>query len=375
MNDLTPEQIFNRYKKLKINKSTAIKNLDLIIKTNSDNRLRSKALEIIITNFLYESLDMLKWFFENETSQDILFKIYILLENNGDKLSRSVLRLMEEIIGNYYLINYDITSRDAMGLEFLTQLIREQFCASNLEKWHFNRFELKKGKVVSLELECVDTVVTKYVKLFKDLRKLILEDCYLSDFCNMQKLVSLKISGPQVPQINSIDEIEGFEKLINLRELDLSRNEISEIKNLEKCLKLKKLDLSYNYLNEIKCLDFLTELEYLNLSSNGISEIYGLNSLLNLKELDLRENYITEINGFESLVNLKILKLDYNEISVIKGFENLNKLEFLSISNNNLISNSELPPILNESVGVINPQRFVEYCRQKSLRKKLNTLR
>lgn len=129
--------------------------------------------------------------------------------------------------------------------------------------------------------------------------------------------------------ITDISEIEGLEKLINLEELDLRKNNISEIKGLNTLTNLTILNLRKNQISEIKGLEKLINLKKLNLSENNISEIKGLDHLKNLEYLNLNLNNISEIKGFENLTNLLHLDMFRNTFTEIKGLENLTKLAFI----------------------------------------------
>ena len=61
---------------------------------------------------------------------------------------------------------------------------------------------------------------------------------------------------------------------------------------------------------EIEGLEKLNQLKVLLLAYNEIKEIKGLKHLTNLQELSLNDNQITEIKGLENLTNLRTLYLD-----------------------------------------------------------------
>ena len=95
-------------------------------------------------------------------------------------------------------------------------------------------------------------------------------------------------------EITDISEIEGLQRLFNLKELDLQHNKITEIMGLEHLTNLQILNISYNQIKEIMGLEQLTSLQNLKLWNNQIKEIMGLEHLTNLKELYLNENPIKE---------------------------------------------------------------------------------
>lgn len=146
----------------------------------------------------------------------------------------------------------------------------------------------------------------------------------------MEKAIQLYYSELQLSE-SGIDEIEGLEKLFNLRKLYLNKNLITELKGLENLINLEVLDLSFNNITEIKGLDNLSKLKYLNLSCNKITEIKGLENLINLEKLDLSFNKITEIQNLDNLANLTRLNIYDNPILDLKGLNNLKNLTRLEI--------------------------------------------
>ena len=69
--------------------------------------------------------------------------------------------------------------------------------------------------------------------------------------------------------VNKLTDVKGLEKLTELRELYLHRNQLTELpKGLEKFTQLKTLVLNNNQLTEVKGLEKLTRLEVLHLENN-----------------------------------------------------------------------------------------------------------
>jgi Leucine-rich repeat (LRR) protein len=190
--------------------------------------------------------------------------------------------------------------------------------------------------------------------------------------------------------ITDIAEIQGLERLSQLKELNLSSNCIEEIKGLEHLTTLRKLNLNDNpiriserhlvwkraqevvkYCQDKKRgkLPFVTvkgkkhyaykyKLTLSKLNLTDITEIHGLQNLTNLLRLNLNENQITEIRGLEQLTNLQKLALRSNEIEKIKGFETLTDLQVIDLRGN---------PIKEEERHLIlkSAQELVKYCQEK----------
>ncbi len=115
--------------------------------------------------------------------------------------------------------------------------------------------------------------------------------------------------------IKSIRDIEGLDRLVNLRTLYLGENKITKIEGLDQLVNLEKLRLNYNQIAKIEGLDRLVKLKVLNLQENKITKIEGLDQLVKLVELDLYRNRITTIEGVDKLVSLKKLDLYENPLA------------------------------------------------------------
>lgn len=115
--------------------------------------------------------------------------------------------------------------------------------------------------------------------------------------------------------ITDIMEIEGLETLVDLKELNLSKNAITEIKGLETLISLEKLYLSSNQIEIIIGLDTLKNLKFLDLCNNNISGVKRFEVSLSPNQFYLMgnpiKNIIRDIYGLYSIQNLK----DYSKLS------------------------------------------------------------
>ena len=366
MSDLNPSEIYRRFQSKELDKAAAIaylksiiendndeemriqavkfldeitnqifKYLERLLKSDKNEKIRSVSAKLIIANYLEEGLDLLKWIFEHEQSSDCLLEIYNTLANKDSASAKDLLHSMEETIGLNYLKQYGLLPKEAMALELLGRHLCDVYLFAKLDKWYFENLKIENQKVISIKIENLHSSInSKFFNLLSGLQELILYDCKLSDAFFLGEISRLQINGIEEGPLGSIDEIEGFENLANLKELDLSINSISEITKLEKLTNLIKLNLSHNDIKEIKGLDTLKKLEVLNLECNNIQEIKNLNNLVNLRELNISENKnITEIKELSKLQNLEELLLFNNYlIKEIKGLECLNNLRILDIS-------------------------------------------
>ncbi len=172
--------------------------------------------------------------------------------------------------------------------------------------------------------------------------------------------------------INDINEIEGLENLIYLKELNLSGNNLTEIKHLENLVSLKKLNLSGNKIKKIQGLESLKNLNQLYLHDNNIAEIKGLENLINLHFLNLDNNNISEIKSLNNNVNLTTLYLNDNEINEIKNLKPLRKLYFLALNNNNINEMKGLNNLINLRILQLGGNKIQEIKGIENLKKLTN---
>ena len=170
----------------------------------------------------------------------------------------------------------------------------------------------------------------------KNLRELILTRCNLLDLTGLNSLINLEtlyILGDKTIDDPPL-EIKDLDMLLNLKKLKLTNSNISEIKGLTTLTNLEECSLINNKITEIKGFNNMQKLKKLYLSNNKISQIKGFKKLKNLEVLHLNKNQITEITGLEEFSNLKILNLSENEITEIKGLKNLKNLTSLILGSN-----------------------------------------
>lgn len=143
---------------------------------------------------------------------------------------------------------------------------------------------------------------------------------------------------------NNISDISILSELTNLEELSLGGNNISDISSLSGLTNLEKLYLDENNINDISVLSGLTNLKYLSLSSNNISDISSLSGLTNLKSFDLSFNNISDISSLSGLITLNELYLSENNINDISALSELINLDILYLDANNI---SDIKPLIN----------------------------
>ncbi|CAL6103176.1 Conserved_hypothetical protein [Hexamita inflata] len=126
---------------------------------------------------------------------------------------------------------------------------------------------------------------------------------------SLTNLVKLKLIG------NYITDIEVLSTLVNLEELDLSKNKKINISPIKYLTKLTKLSLEKCELKDIQGLSFLTNLIYLNLNGNIGLNIFPVQHLRQLNHLKLQETKIIDISILNLLINMKDLDISHNNIN------------------------------------------------------------
>lgn len=182
------------------------------------------------------------------------------------------------------------------------------------------------------------------------------------------------------------EDIKDLDKMVNLIELRMDKQQISDISVLKKLTNLTELNLSDNQITDISVLKDLTNLTELNLSHNQISDISALGYLTNLTKLNLSRNKITDISALKNLTNLTLLDLTSNQkigtsalqknliFLDISALENLTNLTELYLSGNPIADISalgNLTNLTNLSVYIRGPYQFssIHYCDISVLKK------
>ncbi len=413
MTEMTPEQVFNAFKSSEMDKETAknyllsfidnskdwslrvlsfnfICNLDLnkddffkilenALVSDKDGRIRIIAARYIVKKFLDKGEEALKSVIKRGGSEDLLFKIYSSLESSSSKKALSLVRYMEETVGKRFIEKYgsEISLDECFFLGMMDQdglvsgpkdgcdghiWLSFHHADGHIHKIYSNgcapgfKFLKRLPHLKVLENAYGELENLNGIQDLIGLEKFVLKGMDIEDFSQIEGIFSLiNLKELHCYDINGINELGPFNKLINLRKLSITgdldcdrMNPLQEIKDINSLTKLEHLDLRSNNITEIEGVENLTSLRSLNLSGNRINEIESLDNLVNLKSLFInggqgwaaeeegREDKgdITEIKGVENLASLEVLILTNNKITEIKGLDNLRNLKELHIDQN-----------------------------------------
>lgn len=200
--------------------------------------------------------------------------------------------------------------------------------------------DLNLGRFEKLESLCLrQNLITSMVAVgelpAETMEELDLYDNRINHISSLvNKLVKLKNLDLS---FNKIKNIKNIDNLVDLENLYFVQNKISEIKNLEPFKKLQNLELGGNRIEEItETMHHLPALEMLWLGKNKITKLQNLSSLTNLRVLSIQSNRLTKIEGLEKLVNLEEIYLSHNGISKIENLEGNTKLKVIDITSNRI---------------------------------------
>ena len=171
-------------------------------------------------------------------------------------------------------------------------------------------------------------------------------------FCNYN-FVDLPLLVERLPdsisylglQNSRITSTTPFNKLKQLRHLDLHNNQVSSVElsdlpeldelhigdntvtefRIKGAPQLRKIRASNNNLKDLSSLANLTSLQHISFSQNSLSDISALSQLENLGHIELQGNLIEDISPLAGLTNTWFVDLEQNRISVIGStFANYN---------------------------------------------------
>ncbi|CAL5979145.1 Conserved_hypothetical protein [Hexamita inflata] len=168
-------------------------------------------------------------------------------------------------------------------------------------------------------------------------------------FCNLQELIIMnrvrtEVSVVPLKSLNQlkklivnnciISDISNLSTLINIEEFRIKFNCNLNISVMQFWTNLKKLTISCIDAKNISVLRNLIYLEELNCSNNDNIDITPLQYLENLKILIVETCQLISITQFRTLINLQQLYLAFNRVCDISPLELLTKLQYLKVYDN-----------------------------------------
>ncbi|EIN12330.1 L domain-like protein [Punctularia strigosozonata HHB-11173 SS5] len=152
----------------------------------------------------------------------------------------------------------------------------------------------------------------------------------LTSFNHLLNLENLDISR------NNIDSLRQLACLRHLRELRADGNQITSFDGLQRLDGLVKLSVQNNRISEIDFSEYRwNRLEMLNLSHNRVDHITELSTLSALISLNLDNNLLTELECEEPMPRLRILRVSNNKLQVL-GCAPFHNVRTLYADNNDL---------------------------------------
>ncbi|CAL6028627.1 leucine-rich_repeat protein [Hexamita inflata] len=317
--------------------------------------------ELVIEEGGFTSLDA----FQLENVQ-----VLHLIEYYGNSLTLNLQNItMYQHLREFYLKGYiNVDTTILQELKNLHKVIFDEcqnitinFNSENIKDFQLEECTIK--YIVSFQpkkLENLDIINTQYnLQFLKELTTLNLtsftlcDERYLYEYADISPFRFLvQLEKLNLSRCGIVDRIDFLSNLINLKELDLSRNALNcddGLSPLQYLVRLEKLNLSGQNRNlyNINELSFLTNLKELDLSKNTCNDLTPLQYLLKLTKLNLESCRFTKntaLQPLQSLINLEELNLSsiaytfVNDqqcifyIPLIKlSLYNLNKLQVLKL--------------------------------------------
>ncbi|KAJ3568381.1 hypothetical protein NP233_g5760 [Leucocoprinus birnbaumii] len=192
---------------------------------------------------------------------------------------------------------------------------------------------------------------------------------------NLESVARLKEFLPRLDALNLLTGLTSFGHLVNLENLDISRNDIDSLRQLE-CLRhlrelkadhnkitsldglqnmdgLVKLSVQNNLMQSIDLIKFKWKrLEMLNASQNRLESIIGVKTLQSLVALNLDNNCLRTMEVDGSMPRLRILRLSGNRLRQVDvgAFANLRTLYADNNSLTHLVKLNRLKKLENLSL-------------------------
>jgi Leucine-rich repeat (LRR) protein len=179
---------------------------------------------------------------------------------------------------------------------------------------------------------------------------------------------------PKLRELNvKIDGIS-FDFLKNCKALDTLRittDKLTKIPNFEKLENLRELEVKNAGLSDISGLKDLNNIQILKLDGNDVKDINPLANMKKLWLLSLRDNSIEDISPLSDVSNLKILDIMNSGVKDISALKNLSTFQAINLAKTDV---SDLSPLSNHKLSDINISNMKE-LKDISALSKISTLK
>ena len=251
-------------KLVKINPSgdKIFKILENLVVSDENIEIRYIAIKHIGDNYLNNAFTLLKWAIQNESDYNCLIEIINLLgKSNLAQAKALLINEVQKFLKKKYL-NIERKIENKKIKKVLKKLLKEKGYAE------FTYDELAK---ILLNILTISNLFKQYYNVYYELNPHngLIKKLDLSD-------IEYEVKGTPwgwKNNINSLSEILGIQNLTSMRYLDLSNNEITELKELTLLPNVTHLILKNNRISNHENLEYFNKmpnLKYLDLRGNEI---------------------------------------------------------------------------------------------------------
>ncbi|WP_096156570.1 leucine-rich repeat domain-containing protein [Bacillus sp. FJAT-45066] len=269
-----------------------------------DEEFKASLLQLLEDDFNEEEeVFLLDTGFVNENS----FQLYWFAYVPDKRISTYDLYLNNEFVKTYKARDYEHTFTNLTADTSYEVTVKAYDRNKNLlieESLTVATFPDPTGEVVTFADVNLQNAIKAQLGVTRELRE--------SDLDKINQLVAYDAS---------IENLEGIERLVNLRFLLLSENNISSVAPLSALTNLEVLILDDNKIVDVSPLKTLTNLNVLVLSYNPVLDISQLGTLTNLEVLLINDTMISDIAVIEQFIHLSYLMLEGSAVDYSEGTE------------------------------------------------------
>ena len=259
--------------------------LENILISDTNEKMRYKALRLLEKRFLVRTIKPLRWAINHEKDYKCLIAVIKSLENLNSEESKLILfNKVKQIIKTKYL-----HKEKRIENKKFRKIIKKLF-----KNKKYELFTQKELSEILINFLTIKNLVKQYPNVYFELNAQngLVEELDLSDF------LEYEVKGTPFGwknNIKSLSEISGLNHLNCLKKINLSNNQIKNVKELINFEKLTHLTLVNNKISKVDNINFiksLSNLEYLDIRGNELA------MKVNKKEFDskikvlLRDSYI-----------------------------------------------------------------------------------